>query len=166
MITFKHVVRFFRSLFFQKKHLTTIADLSTHFLTALLCVINRGATMEEHHCNEHDLFLHPLRLFKHYFKYSGVCLSKREKILILKYARSHNGRQVVQACTCIVNLVMTMEEYKCDPQSFLVEKNHERLIKHYIYNGGAKEFAIKRKEFVLKHPVHVAYYNNHKKGAK
>ena len=149
----KKIICLARSYICPKKCIKPMSKNKIHFKTALLCVVNRSSTMKEHNCNEHDLFLHPSWLFKHYFDYSGVCLSNEEKIEILHYSRTRLGRQVVQAFLCITNRYMTMKEHGCSPGNFLEGKNHDLLIEHFIENGGAKEFAKRREKFFLKNAL-------------
>jgi hypothetical protein len=106
--------------------------------------------MSEHNCNEHDLFEHPEWLLEHYFNNSGIQLEERERNLLREHLKNRLGEQTAQAFLCPVNRSMTMEEYKCPPESFLEGKNYDHLLRHYAENGGAEKFAelreIRRKE--------------------
>lgn len=147
---FKDVTRLMLSPFCPKKCTGISKKNEVHFRTALLCMVNRGATMKEHGCDEHGLFLHPSWLFKHYFENSGIPLTDQDKIEILRYSRGRWGKQPVQAFLCITNRYMTMREYGCSPESFLREKNHDCLIMHFIANGGAVAFAKRREKYFFK----------------
>jgi hypothetical protein len=50
---------------------------------ALLCPLNRFATMVEHSCNEYDLHKHPEWLLEHYVRCGGAVYwaSKREQYM-------------------------------------------------------------------------------------
>lgn len=54
-------------------------------------------------------------------------------------------RQYVEALTCPVNRHCTREERNCDDWELF--KNPGWLLKHFIENGGAVEFAKRRAEF-------------------
>ncbi len=55
-------------------------------------------------------------------------------------------RQMIDALTCPINRHGTRVEYNCDDWGLW--RNPNLLVQHYIENGGAKEFAKRRGEFL------------------
>ena len=117
-----------------------------HLAVAFLCPKNRHATMVEHACTEMCLFENPIWLLEHYFKNSGVELTDIDRKDIIDFIETRNGRQITEAFLCPINRHATRLEYKCSDDDFLVDENHNRLIKHYLENGGAKAFALRREK--------------------
>ena len=117
-----------------------------HLMIAFLCIRNRSAVMKKKQCDEWVLFENPKWLLEHYFEYSGIVLTDSEKEELFDFIESRNGKQIAESFLCPVNRHATREEHKCSDEDFVVGNNYNRLIMHYLQNGGAKAFALKRKE--------------------
>lgn len=63
------------------------------------------------------------------------------KILVFN-SRKFAFKQLVEALTCPVNRDAVRRKYNCDDIELF--KHPEWLIKHYVENGGAREFAKRR----------------------
>jgi len=124
-------------------------DVRHHVVPAFLCPINREATMIEHNCDEHGLFENPKWLLEHYFEKSGVQINDEDKKIIFDFLETGNGKQIMESFLCPVNRYCTKEEYSCSDEDFMQDKNYERLIKHYIFNGGAVAFAQRRNRVTI-----------------
>jgi len=123
-----------------------------HLVFAFLCPNNRTMTMEEYKCGEMELFENPTYLLHHYFKNSGIVLNEADQYEIEIFLSSRNGKQIAEAFLCPVNRHCTRVEYNCCDGDFIVGKNYERLIIHYVVNGGADAFAKKREGFLPDSP--------------
>ncbi len=119
-----------------------------HLAIAFLCTTNRSTTMAEHGCDEWGLFKNPTWLLDHYFKNSGVQLSEEEKESIFAFIETRNGFQIMESFLCPINRNGTREEHHLSDYELL--KNYEKLILHFVLNGGAKKFAEEREEFLRK----------------
>ena len=101
--------------------------------------------MKKKQCSEWVLFENPKWLLEHYFEYSGIVLTDTEKEEIFDFIESRNGAQIMESFLCPVNRHATREEHGCSDEDFIVGSNYNKLIMHYLQNGGAKAFALKRK---------------------
>ena len=53
--------------------------------------------------------------------------------------------QIATALTCPINRHATMQKHNCN--EWYIHEHPELLIMHFVQNGGASEFAKRRKEF-------------------
>ncbi len=63
--------------------------------------------------------------------------------------------QIIEAFTCPINRDCTRKEHNCD--DWHLYKNPKLLIKHFIENGEAIEFAKRREEFMKEIEVYDDY---------
>ncbi len=128
--------------------MSDITENVRHLMLAFLCPVNRATTMTEHSCDEMGLFKNPSWLLEHYFQKSGVELSEEEKREVEDFIKTRNGTQITEAFLCPVNRHCTRLECECCDEDFLKGNNYEKLIMHYVLNGGALEFAKKREKLL------------------
>ncbi len=118
-----------------------------HLVCVFLCPNNRTKTMSECNCNEIGLFENPTYLLHRYFKNRGVLIDDADRYEIEFFLTTRNGRQIAEAFLCPVNRHCTRVENNYCDGDFIKDKNFEKLIMHYVINGGAEAFAKKRESF-------------------
>ncbi len=126
---------------------------NVHYLVcAFLCPDNRAKTMLEHKCDEIGLFENPEYLLHRHFKNRGMLIDVDDRREMEFFLSTRNGRQIIDAFLCPVNRHCTRVENNYSDADLIKDRNFEKLIMHYVINGGAEAFAKKRESFLPDSP--------------